>query len=98
MYGAHRTNHQPKEPTMATAETDTTTGQPKRVGSYADRRIVAQRVDGNVQLRDEPAGGQGRTYLIEPNLGLMSELKALVADYKATASRIEDVPMAHCWW
>lgn len=83
---------------MATTETETTTGQPKRVGSYADRRIVAQRVDGSVQLRDEPAGGQGRTYLIEPNLDLMSELQALVADYKAIASRIEDVPMARCWW
>lgn len=83
---------------MATTETDTTTGQPRSVGSYANRIIVAQRVDGSVQLRDEPASGQGRSYLIEPNLDLMSELKALVADYQATAQRVEDVPMKRCWF
>lgn len=50
---------------MATA-TERTSGQPNRIGAYADRTIVAQRVDGHVQLRDEPATGQGHSYLIEP--------------------------------
>ncbi len=49
--------------------------------------------DGHVQLREEPANGQGRSYLIESRVGLVSELIALVDDYEATAQRIEDVPM-----
>jgi hypothetical protein len=64
---------------MATSETSTT-GKPTRVGGYADRAIIAQRVYGVVQLRDEPAEGDGRSYLIEPDLTVMAELKALVAD------------------
>jgi hypothetical protein len=51
-----------------------------------------------VQLHDEPADRQGRSYLIEPNISLITELKAIVADYTATAARTEDIPMARCWF
>ncbi len=74
------------------------TGQPNQIADYADRRLVAQRVDGIVQLRDEPAGAGGRRYLIEPDVGSMSELRALADDYVATAERIDDIPMLRCWF
>jgi hypothetical protein len=82
---------------METSETSTT-GRPTRVGSCADRAIIAQRVDGVVELRDEPAEGDGNTYLIEPELIVMAGLKALVADYTATAARIDDIPMKRTWY
>lgn len=80
------------------ATTSEATGCPTKLGAYANRAIVAQRIDGTVQLRDEPANGDGRSYLIEPNVGAMTELQALVADYKATAERIDDVPMKRTWF
>ncbi len=72
--------------------------QPNQIATYADRRLVAQRVEGIVQLRDEPAGAGGRRYLIEPDVGSMSELQALADDYVATAERIDDIPMQRCWF
>lgn len=73
-------------------------GKPTTLGRYSDRAIVRQRVDGVVQLRDEPADGEGRSYLIEPEVDELSELQGIVDDYKAVAERIEDVPMKRCWF
>lgn len=80
------------------ATTSEATGSPTKRASYADRAIVAQRVDGNVQLRDEPASGDGRSYLIEPAISAMAELDAIVTDYLATAERIDDIPMKRSWF
>lgn len=77
---------------------DHNTGEPTQVGAYADRVIIAQRVNGTLQLRDEPADGEGSGYLIESAITVMAELEALVADYTATAERIEDVPMKRTWF
>lgn len=81
--------------------TTTMTGQPQTTARYScaegERKLVAQRVEGTVQLRDEPAAG-GRKHLVEPEIGSMAELEALVADYVKTAERIDAVPMAECWY
>ena len=86
---------------MATPTTKPTTGIPRKLGRYTadtgDRRIIGQRIDGTVQLRDEPATGSGRSYLIEPELTSMGELQAIVEDYLVKAKRLGYVPM-HGWW
>lgn len=80
----------------------TMTGKPKTTAEYscetARRKLVAQRVDGTVQLRDEPAGDGGRKHLVEPEILSMAELDGVVADYVKTAERIDAVPMAECWY
>ena len=58
-----------------------------------ERTLVGQRVDGVVQISDVPADGQGRSYLVEPEVGSMAELEALVADYVAKAKKLAWVPM-----
>ncbi len=77
--------------------TNATTGEPRELARYhADigvRRVVGQRVEGTVQLRDEPVGGAGRSYLIEQALESMSELEAIVTDYVQFANRKGFVPM-----
>jgi len=44
-------------------------------------------------VSDVPADGRGRSYLVEPEVGSMPELAALVADYQAKAARLGHVPM-----
>lgn len=58
--------------------------------------LVGQRVDGAVRISDVPADGRGRSYLVEPEIGSMPELEALVADYQGKAARLGYVPM-HGW-
>lgn len=86
---------------MATPTLQKPTGQPRELARYTadvgQRRIVAQRVHGTVQLRDEPAEATGRRYLIEPALDSMAELEAIVADYVQLAARKGYVPM-HGWY
>jgi len=74
------------------------TGDPTKVGTYADRELIGHRVNGTVELRDEPASGKGRRYIIEAQLTSLAELKAIVADYTATADRIEGIPMKRTWF
>lgn len=85
---------------MATHTAEPTATPPRELARYTtdvgERRIVGQRVDGIVQLRDEPAGA-GRSYLIEPQLKSMAELQAIVEDYLAKAEQLGYVPM-HGWW
>ncbi len=80
------------------ATTAKRTGEPTKVGAYADRELIAHRVKGTVELRDEPACGKGRRYIIEAELTSMAELRAIVADYTATAARIEGIPMQSWFW
>ncbi len=61
-----------------------------------ERVLVGQRVDGVVQISDAPADGRGRSYLVEPEVGSMAELRPLVADYTAKAQKLGWVPM-HGW-
>jgi hypothetical protein len=44
-------------------------------------------------VTDRPVGPGGRSYLVERELQTKSELDALVADYLATAQRLQAVPM-----
>ena len=87
---------------MTTTSEPTTVGRPKRLGHYSvegvERQLVAQRIDGVVQLRDQAASGAGRSYLIESELHSLSELEAIVADYLQTAKRLGEVPMRECWY
>ena len=82
---------------MATDTSEQTTGRPQRLASYTtdvgERMLVGQRVDGVVRISDVPADGQGRSYLVEPEVGSMAELRALVADYLAKAKKLGWVPM-----
>ncbi len=85
---------------MTTDTAEQTTGRPQRLTSYTadigERILVAQRVDGVVRISDVPADGQGRSYLVEPEIGSMAEIEALVADYTAKAKKLGWVPM-HGW-
>jgi len=57
------------------------------------RILYGQRVDGIVRVTDNPAGGHGRAYLVERELETKAELDALIADYLASAERLQAVPM-----
>jgi hypothetical protein len=63
--------------------------------SAGERVIYGQRIDGVVRVTDRPAGGPGRSYLVERELEQdgNSALKALVRDYLAQASAHDEVPM-----
>lgn len=85
---------------MATDTAEQTTGRPQRLASYTadvgERMLVGQRVDGNVRIPDVPADRRGPSFLVEPAVGSMDEIEALVADYKAKAERLGYVPMHGC--
>ena len=82
------------------ATTEQTTGRPQRLATYTadvgERMLVGQRVDGVVRISDVSADGQGRSYLVEPEVGSMTEIEAIVADYTAKAKKLGWVPM-HGW-
>jgi hypothetical protein len=59
-----------------------------------ERVIYGQRVDGNVRVVDRPAAPGGRAYLVDRGLETKSELDALIADYRATAERLQAIPMS----
>ena len=86
---------------MTTDTAEQTTGRPQRLASYTadvgERILVGQRLEGAVRVSDVPADGRGRSYLVEPEIGSMAELEALVADYKAKAQKLGYVPM-HGWF
>ena len=85
-----------------TTTSEPTTGRPKRLAHYSveagERQLVAQRIDGVVQLRDQAANGAGRSYVVEPELHSLSELEAIVADYLQVAKGLGEVPMRECWY
>jgi hypothetical protein len=47
-----------------------------------------------VRVFDRPLAGGGRAYLIERELTTKAELDGLVADYLATAHRLNTIPMS----
>jgi hypothetical protein len=59
-----------------------------------ERVIYGQRVDGIVRVVDRPAASGERAYLIDRGLETTSELDALIADYRATAERLQAIPMS----
>jgi hypothetical protein len=61
-----------------------------------ERILYGQRIDGLVRVTDRPAGGPGRSYLVECGVKCdgYSALKALVADYTRRAERRDEIPMA----
>lgn len=64
--------------------------------SDGERVLYGQRINGTVRVTDRPAGGQGRSYLVERELERdgYSALKALIADYIGQARELDEVPMA----
>ncbi|MGH2870408.1 MAG: hypothetical protein ACRDNK_22925, partial [Solirubrobacteraceae bacterium] len=64
--------------------------------SSGERLVCAQRIFGVVRVVDLPAGGGGRSYLVERELEQdgYDALKALVAEYLRVAGRLDAVPMS----
>jgi hypothetical protein len=87
---------------MTTIQTDPTVGPLVTLATYrcdtGPRQIVGQRVDGAVQLRDEPADGQGPTFVIEDGLHSKAEMDAIIADYRQCAKRLGYTPMISLGW
>lgn len=86
---------------MATSTLEKATDEPRELARYTadvgERRIVLQRVDGTLQLRDEPADGDSRSYVIDAELEDDWPLQDLVDDYLQLAKRKGYVPM-HGWY
>jgi len=83
------------------ATTEATGGNVDVAAYTADigpRRIVGQRVEGHVQLRDEPATATGRTFVIEPAVESYAALEAIIADYLRSAKKLGYVPMFSLGW
>lgn len=86
-----------------TTTVDRPTGQRVALATYTtadsdeQRVLIGQRVDGIVRVTDEPAHGDGRSYLVEPQLESKAALDALIDDYLAKAARIGYAPM-HGWF
>ena len=61
-----------------------------------ERIVFGQRVEGAVRITDRPVANGGRAYLVERGLEQdgYAALKALVADYRRVALRLDQVPMA----
>lgn len=82
---------------MTATEAQPATGRTIELASYESdtgpRRIVGQRIDGTVQLRDEPTNVPGRVFVIEDGLHAKSELDAIVADYLRRAKQLGYPPM-----
>jgi hypothetical protein len=87
---------------MTTTQTHPTVGPLVTLATYhcdtGPRQIVGQRVDGAVQLRDEPADRPGRSFVIESGLHSKTEMDAIVADYRKCAQRLGYTPMLSLGW
>lgn len=64
--------------------------------SAGERVLYGQRINGRVRLTDRPAGGGGRSYLVESGLEAdgFEALQTLVAHYIAQAGQLDRVPMS----
>jgi len=97
------TTHTTSTTTTAATTTERPTGHRVKLAAYTTkdgnepRVLIGQRVDGIVRVTDEPADGEGRRYLVEPQLESKAALDALVDDYLAKANRIGYPPM-HGWF
>ena len=82
---------------MSAVATKPRTGERVELGRYeitpGPRILFGQRVDGVVRVTDKPAGGRGRSFLVERGLTSNAELEALVADYVSQSER-RDEPAA----
>jgi hypothetical protein len=97
------TTHTTNTTTTNATTTERPTGHRVKLAAYTTkdrnepRVLIGQRVDGVVRVTDEPAAGQGRRYVVEPELESKAALDALVDDYLAKAKRIGYPPM-HGWF
>ena len=82
---------------MSAVATKPQVGQRVELGRYeitaGERIVYGQRVNGVVRVTDKPAGGRGRSFLVERGLTSNSELEAIVADYVSESER-RDEPAA----
>lgn len=87
---------------MTATSTKPATGHVVELASYQSdteaRRIVAQRIDGAVQLRDEPSRVPGDVFVIEDGLHARVEMDAIVADYLKRAQHLGYMPMFSLGW
>jgi hypothetical protein len=75
-------------------------GEPTELARYTVccgvRVLYVERIGGVVCVTDRPAGGRGRSYLVECVLegDGHSTLAALIADYTRQAGELDQIPMA----
>jgi hypothetical protein len=96
---AHNQNSEPADPAPPAARRMLPQVGPRtELARYSvpagERVIYGQRVDGTVRVMDRPAAAEGRSYLVERGFETKGELDALIADYLATAERLQAVPMS----
>jgi hypothetical protein len=88
--------------TTTPTETRTTVGRVVALASYQSdagpRQIVGQRLDGAVQLRDEPTDTPDGALTIEDDLHSKAEMDAIVADYLKRAHQLGCPPMLSLGW
>ncbi|MGZ4251003.1 MAG: hypothetical protein ACXVUE_22190 [Solirubrobacteraceae bacterium] len=88
--------------TRMPTDTKTTVGRVVTLANYQSdtgpRQIVGQRLDGAVQLRDEPTDTPGRAFTIEDDLHSKGEMDAIVADYLKRAQQLGYPPMLSLGW
>ena len=81
----------------AQASSAATRKRPVELARYSandqERVLIGHRVNGSARISDAPAGGRGRTYLVEDDLQTASEVSALIADYLASARERSAIPM-----
>ncbi|HLB22190.1 MAG TPA: DUF4326 domain-containing protein, partial [Solirubrobacteraceae bacterium] len=81
------------------ARPDSRVGERAELARYSlssgERILYGQRIDGSVRITDEPAAGEGRTYLVETGLERDGNdaMTALVADYVQQAGQHDVVPV-----
>jgi hypothetical protein len=98
-FGSHAT-WRVRPPAVTHAVAQPRVGEMTELARYqvgAEERVVyGQRIAGCVTITDRPAGGSGRSYLIERGLEHdgYSALRALVADYTRQARELQEIPMA----
>ncbi len=84
--------------TQTTPSTQATRPRPAELAHYTanaqERVLIGHRVDGQRRITDAPAGGTGRSYLVETDIQTHSEVLALVGDYLAQAAAHDAIPMA----
>jgi hypothetical protein len=69
----------------------TAAGTPTELARYTlpggiERVLVGQRVDGRVAISDQPAGDDGRVYLVERHIESVDAMRGLVAAYVANST------------
>lgn len=74
-------------------------GPPVEVGRYCtergeQRRLIARRIEGQVNVYDSPLKRHGRSYFVERGFDSKAELAVFVAHYRRHAEQLGLCPMS----